>query len=494
MEDLTRRDFMGAVGAMGAAMGLVATVPGIAHADEKASAEGDATSATGGTAGAAPAEAVELTGWTGTPDAIAATGGSTMPLAELNRRRQQYVDAHSEYTCADGTVIPSPYVRMRALIETYGFGGYGTELTDTSFELLMRCFTEDEAKAFVEEMPWGQAFTAVDMYAKGGRPIEECSEICEHAAREGFLERFERTNGVTYNQVALIVGSLEYQMPKEVEDPSFNMVEMCLDKHMMVEDFHACGTPAEYTVPCHKSVVADDAILPYDDAEAIIRTKNKFAIAPCYCRYTALIESGEDFPTFEEFANGALEDYFSPLCDQRMETCLLFGGAAEYWIWMGMAREITMDDALRYLQRSVDDGFIIQSLFDKDTENFCSCHADSCKLFLQWNAFKDPAKTAASAPFQQISHYLLEVDLDKCIKCGACEARCPIHAITMDEETGYPVVNEMCFRCGQCGYTCPAEARKLTARPAELNCELPQSLLDDHNMKAAWRFEHGLLQ
>lgn len=493
MEDLTRRDFMGAMGAMGAAMGIAATLPAVAKADEKASAEVTLYDDGADTAGSAPAEAVELTGWTGTPEALASTGYSTMPLEELNRRRKEYVDAHSEYTCTDGTVIPSPYVRMHSLIETYGFGGFGTVEDDKSFDYLMALFTEDEATAYVEEMPWGQHFTAYEMFAKGGRPVEECVELLDHMAKEGFLERFERSNGVTYNHVPLVVGILEYQMDKERENPELNIVEMSIDTKQMVQDFHTAGSPVEYTVPCHKSVVADDTILPYDDAEAIIRTKSRFAIAPCYCRYTYMIEAGETPPSFEEFATGELEDYFSPVHNQRMETCLMFGTAADYWIWRGLAREITMDDALRYLQRSVDDGFIIQSLFDKDTENFCSCHGDSCKLFRQWSAFQDPAKTASLPTFQQVSHYDLVVDLDACIKCGTCVDRCPIHAITMDEESGYPVVNEMCFRCGQCGYVCPAEARKLTARPEELNCPLPQNMMADHNMKAAYRFEHGLL-
>ena len=368
-----------------------------------------------------------------------------MPLAELNRRRREYVDAHSEYTCANGTVIPSPFVQMHALIQTYGFGGFGNVEDDRSFDYLMAIFSEDDAKAYVDEMPWGVTFTAYDMYAKGGRPIEECAELLDRFSREGFLERHSNPNGANYNQIPLVVGILEFQMDKEYDDPEMNIVEMSIDKVQMVQDFHTAATPVEYTVPCHKSVVADEGILPYDDAEQIIRTKDKFAIAPCYCRYTRMIAAGEKPPSFEEFATGELEDYFSPMFNQRMETCLLFGDAA-----------------------------------------------DSCKLFLQWNAFQDPAKTAASPAFQQVSHYDLVVDLDKCIQCGACVERCPLHAIEMGED-GYPVVNEMCFRCGQCGYVCPAEARKLTARPEELNCPLPKTLLDDHNLKAAYRFEHGLL-
>ena len=68
-----------------------------------------------------------------------------------------------------------------------------------------------------------------------------------------------------------------------------------------------------------------------------------------------------------------------------------------------------------------------------------------------------------------------------------------MHCITMNEETGYPQVNEICVRCGQCAYVCPVGARKLSARPAELNAELPDDLIADHNMKAAYRFETGVL-
>ena len=70
-----------------------------------------------------------------------------------------------------------------------------------------------------------------------------------------------------------------------------------------------------------------------------------------------------------------------------------------------------------------------------------------------------------------------------------CAQRCPMFAVTMDEETGYPVVDGKCIRCGQCGTTCPASARKLTL--SDTVAELPQDMLGDYNLKASVRLANG---
>lgn len=478
MEDITRRGFMeaaGTMGVMGAAAAGLASLAGGAAAKQAQADEAAADAPT--------------SGWLGTPVEKLMVGNSDMPLAELNRRRREYVDAQTEYTMADGTVVPEVFVKVHALISTYGWGGWGRTPTDNMFKGILYSFDENQAQAFLD-MPWGEKFTAYDLHAITGREIEECTEICDHLASEGYLDRYEYFDAVTYNQVPWVVGIAEYQIDKISDQHGFDAGSG--DINEVVEDFLMCGTPCEYTLPLNQDVVADEGILPYDDAEEIIKSKSLFSIAPCYCRFKALAESGEDYPPIEDFVAGQCEDYMSPLNGQRVETCLMFGNAAHYWISRGIAREITKEQALEYLQRSRDDGFILQSLYDKDTEAICSCHGDSCLIFKLWRAL-DPATTAQSPAFSQVSHYQLDVDFDKCIQCGACEARCPVHCITMDEETGYPQVNEICVRCGQCAYVCPAEARKLSARPAELNAELPDDLIADHNMKAAYRFETGVL-
>ena len=215
MEDITRRGFIGALGMAG----MAAAAPAMALADDKPLKAVDTMSAAGEVAsidtvqdnrdmktfGTAPAEATELTGWTGTPQHIADLGGSTMPLAEANRRRKEYLDSQTEYVMADGTVVPPVYTKMRALVHSYGIGCGNTPI-DSSFVELMNEVTEEQAQAFLD-MPWGEKFTCLDLYEKGGRTLDECREVCEYLADTGYLCRFETNAGTMYHQSARATGT-----------------------------------------------------------------------------------------------------------------------------------------------------------------------------------------------------------------------------------------------------------------------------------------------
>ncbi len=46
---------------------------------------------------------------------------------------------------------------------------------------------------------------------------------------------------------------------------------------------------------------------------------------------------------------------------------------------------------------------------------------------------------------------------DACVCCGACEATCPVNAISLGETT-YVVDPDVCVDCGACEDGCPAGA------------------------------------
>lgn len=479
--DLTRRGFLGA-----AAMAAVAGgAEGLAFAGEAAPQEAEFVPG-----GGSFAEGALDLGWTGTPAAIETLGGSTMPLAELNRRRRAYLDSLEDHVCEDGTVVPVEIVRVRALINTYGMG-LGNTPADNSFGRIADCMTIDECKAYVE-MPMGVEFTAHDFSIASGRPLEQCAEICDHLAHEGFLCVSDRPNGRTYHHLPYMQGAAEYQI-RAMFDTGVSMNMRGID--MLPQIYIDNGTPFFYPIPCDASVVAETGVLPDEQIESFVNSKSLFAIAPCPCEVPPCrtSEYADEFPSYEDFHTGEYEDYFSPLTGLRVETCLQMGDEAQAWIELGLAREITREQALQFLKRSRDDGFVLQTCFAKNHEAVCSCNIKRCNVMAHWASLEGTMDWEDTKAYRQMSRYTLEVDGDACLHCGACADRCPCQAIEMDE-ADTPQIVGMCFRCGQCAYVCPAEARKLYPRPQEECLELPQDLLADANMKAAYRFEHGYIR
>ena len=46
---------------------------------------------------------------------------------------------------------------------------------------------------------------------------------------------------------------------------------------------------------------------------------------------------------------------------------------------------------------------------------------------------------------------------DECISCGACEADCPVNAISAGDDK-YVIDADKCIDCGACAAGCPVEA------------------------------------
>lgn len=395
--------------------------------------------------------------------------GEVMTLAEMNAFRKELIESKTDYTCSDGVVIPAVYVKIRALIDTYG-NGVGSELTDASFSEVMYHFSEEDAQAYLE-MPMGVYFTAVEYSAESNRSEEECLAILEDLASRGLLMRVRRGGVPYFHQLAEAHGIWEYCLLKEstAEYTNIHGSQWGAD---IIQQLYNADTPFYYAIPVNKEVVVDEEILPYDDYEKIIARNSVFAVSDCQCRL-----SHETIDTKDPGSH-------------PMETCLTTGEQAEFYIENGIGRAIDREEALAILKRSVEAGMVLQSAWTKDTEVICSCHGDCCDILMSYVALGDDYASLNSS--MNVSHYMLQYDKDICQKCGACAERCPLFAVTIGDD-GLPSTSLTCIRCGQCGTVCPAGARKLAQKDAESIPDLPQSLLDDYNLKAEYRMRNGMI-
>lgn len=208
-----------------------------------------------------------------------------MTLEELNERRQQLIDSKTEdYVCADGTVIPNVYVKLRSLLDTYG-NGVGSQVHDGSYAEVMYLFTPEDAQAYLE-MPMGVMFTAADYAAASGRAEDECAQICEDLSARGLLFR-SRSNGTPeYHQLAEAHGIWEYNMNNyEKDDGAYPAIHNSQWGADIILQLYNARSSFYNAVPCSREVVADNEIaLPYDDFEAIVDKFDKIAVSPCQCR------------------------------------------------------------------------------------------------------------------------------------------------------------------------------------------------------------------
>jgi ferredoxin len=53
--------------------------------------------------------------------------------------------------------------------------------------------------------------------------------------------------------------------------------------------------------------------------------------------------------------------------------------------------------------------------------------------------------------------HLAHIITDACISCGACEAECPVEAISAGDDR-YVIDPDKCIDCGACANVCPVDA------------------------------------
>lgn len=476
---MTRRGFVGTMGVAGlSAAGLSGCAP---------------TTRVDLATEAVPEEKeIDLTGWEEMaplvkydPDDDMEMMRVDMSWTDLNEIRRAAIDSCEDYVCEDGTVIPKIWVQVREVVDSLGTGvSAQTHVTDDCFnEWMFLCNHDERLASIYVNSPIGRRFTALDAANANGITEEEAVEALNALAFNGILFR-TKTAGIDYFSHQRVFHG--------IVESSMNLYST--EGYIDALRGYSAGGPTDrvqtpygdyYPIPANKDVVIDGKVLPYDDIESLLNRHEVFCVSPCQCVY--FNGKNTDFPDVSD--REAIKDHI--LSDGvHLEKCFTFGEEAQFYIDLGIGRQIERDEMRELLKRSADEGCILQSCYTKYTEVICSCNKQGCMptAHLSFDEEGNPEKPSYYAG---INNYVLLYNKELCTKCGTCFNRCIPGAITW-EPGSYPEVTGACFRCGQCAYVCPASARKLKAREENEIPYLPDDLNEWGELDAVWRYEKGL--
>ena len=212
----------------------------------------------------------------------------------------------------------------------------------------------------------------------------------------------------------------------------------------------AWKVPQLRTIPVGRSLTPEHVVLPYEQAEELVRTQERFAVAPCICRREHTMEGKG--------------------CDRPEETCLIFGSTADYYLRNGLGREIDLEETLEILNSAEEAGFVLQPSNAQRAVNICLCCGCGCQVLKNIKRHPKPA-SLVSSPFAAA------VNLDTCEGCGDCVDRCQMGALELDGNT-IALDVDRCIGCGLCVPTCPTESLALVRKPDSEQPDVPKNMIE----------------
>lgn len=194
-------------------------------------------------------------------------------------------------------------------------------------------------------------------------------------------------------------------------------------------------TMTAVTIPVDVTLKGKQQILGLTEMEKILSEAKMISLGDCGCRKRV------------------------KMCDAPLNVCIELNGNAEDMIERGMAKQVSLEEALDALKRSHDAGLVHIAYTFKDSEKpdiICSCCSCCCHSMSALVRF-GMAKAVVS------SNCIAVHNPETCIDCGVCVERCQFKARTL--ENGKLVFNATrCFGCGVCTSTCPTQSTSLVKR------------------------------
>ncbi len=350
------------------------------------------------------------------------------------------------------------YSKLREKLDGLAFGYPATE-TGEELELLQWFFDPEDAQMYLEMED--RFLTPEEVASKIGQDPVAVAERLELMTKKGLVFHLEDNKGINkYRIMPMVHGIFEINSDRlNLEPDVAKKFSKYYGKHMM-KFWNSTDTPLFRTIPINNELTAGSVVLPYNDAEAILKSKKRIAVTNCACR-------------------GLLETLGKRRCTHPIETCLMFDETGDYYVEHERARYITLEEALEGLKRNDREGLVINVSNSQNPEIMCSCCSCCCGVTTAANYFPGPS-------LNNQNDYICIHNEELCIACGKCVERCVFKANEIiDEKVSFNP--EKCYGCGLCVTTCPTNSRSLEKRPEDDLYEPPEALYRGYDLMKKYR-------
>jgi len=308
----------------------------------------------------------------------------------------------------------------------------GGPKTEAFLKILTLYFTRTEAKLALDIRFEGGSLAQIA--EKTGMDKEKLKAKLMAMADKGTLY-YDSSDDPIYKVVGMAApGLIETGLWCNIKFPF--SVELAKTLHIFLKEWAeqtlcTLGMPFAPVWGGLKALPPDAA--PEENIAEAIKNEGHWSVSPCPCRLSHwLVDPGNH-------------------CSHIMETCLHTGELSKWAVRHGMARKLSFDEVITFLEDCNEDG-LVQTLNIQNC--ICNCCDDCCAIF---HGQKLGHQVFIPSPFVAMS------DDNACNGCGLCAKRCPVDAVTVEGETA-AVNAELCLGCGACVPSCKETAMKLTRR------------------------------
>ncbi|RJP95666.1 MAG: 4Fe-4S dicluster domain-containing protein [Desulfobacteraceae bacterium] len=345
--------------------------------------------------------------------------------------------------------------------------GFPETESGSEIDILKRFYTPEQAKIALKMTNIPEPPVKIAKRLK--MDAKKAGESLEQMAKEGLLFRIHTPEAPLYAQPNFIMGIYEWHVnmvDREIAEKVDHVYDGLFEKHWKDKKVKQLRV-----VPVEKSIEHKDTVHPYRKIKELVAGKENepYAVAPCICRV-------------EQAKKGAPGD-------RPLETCLLFGMAASYYIENGFGRRLTRQELFEKLDECEKAALIPMGTNSQKITNMCMCDKESCQLLRNIKKEDKPAEMFHSG-------YMAKLDPSSCVGCGICDSRCQMDAVFISgykegkKKTPVFSINEdSCIGCGLCVTACAPGAMQLADKKAPL--DVPETYLA---LNLALAKERGQLQ